>query len=335
MTLNPTQSIAHSDSVINVALKIIKVAREIPPIAKVKISNRGGGFESEAVLVEVSERLQDNNLWIMPSSTGVDVVDTEYLYHYEYMVVDGDSGEWIIMPFQFALPRGEMKWDGNAKQLVWKVADKAASIAHTSAYRIFLTELFQITTPDAEANRQRKTLPSQPAPNDRRFGTPPSPQNKPAPAPTVTPVDVHVDEDGDIILPDAPPTKATPSAAFIRLCTLTDKELALTDTDRRAIISTFTDGRTDSRKLLSAAEITDLYDLLTVEKLGRANSEVWATRGRSAFAESASLKRTKDLWMLRGDDIGRAVANMERKLEQKKMTAEEQQDFINETEACK
>lgn len=263
-------SIRTSDSIINVTLKIIQVAREIPPIAKKQIPNRGMGFESESVIVEVTERLQVNNLWIMPSSPHVEVVDTEYIYHYEYMVVDGDSGEWLILPFSFALVRGEMKWDGNAKQLVWKVADKAASVAHTSAYRIFLTELFQITTPGAEASR-RQALPLQAVPNDRRFGTPPQ-----------TPVPTHVDENGSPVLPD----ESVGDKAFKAVPSMYDDDAPIlegqhktlmgalakvklnSDESRHAIIHQLTGGVTSSSKEITQGEFRRAMNLLKIWELG-------------------------------------------------------------------
>lgn len=321
MTLDTATAISKSDSIINVTLKIIKVSNKIAPLAKKSIPSRGSGFDNETVIPEVSKKMKDNNLWVMQSSDGVEVADTELLFHYQMMVVDADSGEWLILPFTHATPRGSMTYNRDANQMVWTLNDKATSVAHTSALRIFLTKLFMIITPT-----QEKALPATPAPrqtqvnNERRTIAPAKPAANITAYADYQNGDIaanfadttYVDENGEVVLPETPHDsdkrfdaiepayKDTDviTAQTHKSLIITLNQMGVSDDQRHAIIETLTDGATTSSKEITYADYYLLVKLLKIDRMGvLGGADKWLT-ARTVIAEKVSGGKATSLYAL-------------------------------------
>lgn len=294
-----TTPIATSESIINVTLKIIKVARELGGIKKARMSGGQGAnyeyFANEAVLQSVSDTMEANNLWVMPSCERVEIIELEYLFHYNMMVVDADTGEFITMPFAQAYPRGTQKWDKECSQVLLKLNDKATGIAHSYAHKTFLLKLFMISTPDADTEEQNARIqhdsqrnsqpydathmrnnadsrPQYPTPNQtpeqRKLATnttapqPPTPIGIMSSEPSQNGEDYSIEPD-DNGIGDELITPKQLQALHIAL-----SHMQVTDDQRHELISVFTEGDKTSSKMLTQREFPILMKLLKIEQMG-------------------------------------------------------------------
>lgn len=276
-------AIERSETISNVIKKVIIVSQALGKIKKARMGGTSNNFEyfaNEAVLAAVSDAMEDNGLWVMPSVTSCDVSELEYTFHYQMMVVDGDTGEYITLGWAQVYPKHQGQ----------RINDKATGIAHSYAHKTFLLKLLMISTPDADTVEQNSR-----ATNDRRLpAQPPKPAPQPAPVVDTTPADDSAARFDAI--PSAYPDTAPIGESQHKRLMATLTSLGVSDVSRHLLIDKVTKERTQSSKALTIAEYEHLMKLLKLEEMGRLAGDKWTDDAAAAIVSSATNKATDDLY---------------------------------------
>lgn len=145
----------HSDSIVNITQKIIQTSRAIGAIKKAQMQGGQNAnylyFANEQIMAAVSEHMDSNNMWIVQGCTHIDTSDIALVYHFVFMVIDGDSGEWLEVPFSQSNGSGAYQFNKEANAVIFKSAkDQTAGMIDSYAYKNFVLKLFGISTPDAD-----------------------------------------------------------------------------------------------------------------------------------------------------------------------------------------
>lgn len=316
-----------SDNITNVVSKIMKVAREIGAIQKKQMNAQTGGnygyFAIESVMAAVSDAMDKAGLWIIPGCTDATTAEISAVYHFTFMIVDMESGEYIERPWTQTNAIGVWVWNKEASAMTFKTAkDQTSGMIDSYAYKNFVLKLFGISTPDAdtaEAERIAKEE-KQRRYQEQRAERTIAPKVEPKPQPSPYSDAVAGDIDANFSDEAEPAKEWTPTAQFITTRTYIEKVLKWDDEKRRRIIGEFTAGRTNSMKDLTDPQLRDLHELLKIEKRGLDASAVWDSEGRTALALSATNKQKSNLWHLEGLEIEQAHTNLEHRIKKASAT---------------
>lgn len=275
----------HSPQITNVVRKIMLVSDEIGAIQKKHMQGGQNAnypyFAVESVMAAVSDTMQKNNLWIIPACERIDTSDIALVYHFSFMIVDADSGEYIERPFAQSNSSGSYQYSDAAKTFTFKAAkDQTAGMIDSYAYKNFVLKLFGISTPDAdteEAKRIEKEM------QEQRYKEQAAERSaaKPKHSPT------FANANGDVPTTPPPATltsteprtgkqNATIHALYGELYPGDDAERTKT---RRLHVALMTGGEKDSSADLTEGEATQFIYALETLKLafGYYGKPIWET----------------------------------------------------------
>lgn len=261
--------------------------------------------ENEDVLTACRRAMMQNNLMLHTNGGAITEQGKRLFQEFVFTITHVISGEYVAFSWGGVIPAGLFNKDER-----WIEDDKASGKMKSYAVKNWLLAEFLIGTPDQDTETGNKAAQNYQQPqNPRRLAQEPPQPAKTQPTPRhdganpVVPLDVHVDENGEVVLPDIADSdkrfdaipSAYPDTAPIGtsqhkslMATLT--QMKINDTDRHDLISLFTDGRTQSSKDLTMADYELLMKLLKIWRMGLlAGEEKW-----HAANEAIAMKTSGD-----------------------------------------